>query len=81
MTSCTMEIGFIRALPVGALGDNRTGMDQTMLIRLLPLCGLCRSSIPRNSKWFTRGPTLALGAIRISMDDPTAAPWQGAGWL
>ena len=27
MTSCTMAIGLIRALPVGALGDNRTGMD------------------------------------------------------
>jgi hypothetical protein len=24
-----MAIGFIRALPVGALGDNRTGMVQT----------------------------------------------------
>src|SRR3990167_1500392 len=30
MRSCMTEIGFIQALPMGALGDNRTSMEQTM---------------------------------------------------
>lgn len=28
MTNCTTAIGFIRTLPMGAMGDNRTGMPR-----------------------------------------------------
>lgn len=31
MTNCMTEIGFIRTLPIGAMGDNRTGMHDTVM--------------------------------------------------